>query len=157
MSRPNSISRRRFLGSAAAAFAAPLVIRSSALGAGATTAPSQRINLGFIGVGKQAYGHLCTFASREDCQVVAVCDVQETKRQTAKEAVEQRYAQRKAADSSRQLALYNDFRELLTRARLRQALAESQAWTPIESPCTVPRGLPGTSSRGVRPISRRMS
>ena len=39
----------------------------------------------------------------------------------------------------------------------RQALAESQAWTPIESPWTLPTGLPGWASRAVRPASRRMS
>ena len=41
------------------------------------------------------------------------------------------------------------FRGLATRAMFRQALAESQAWTPIESPWTLPSGLSGwTSSRG---------
>ena len=35
------------------------------------------------------------------------------------------------------------FRGLLTRAMFRQALAESQAWTPIESPWTLPTGLFG--------------
>ena len=33
------------------------------------------------------------------------------------------------------------FRGLATRAMFRQALAESQAWTPIESPWTLPGGL----------------
>jgi len=36
-------------------------------------------------------------------------------------------------------------------------VAESQAWTPMESPCTLPGGLPATSSRGVRPWSRRIN
>ena len=38
------------------------------------------------------------------------------------------------------------FRGLPTRAMFRQALAESQAWTPIESPWTLPTGLLGWTS-----------
>ena len=39
-------------------------------------------------------------------------------------------------------------RALPTRAMLRQALAESQAWTPIESPWTLPTGLPADLACG---------
>ena len=48
-------------------------------------------------------------------------------------------------------------RGLLTRAMFRQALAESQAWTPIESPWTLPTGLLGWALAAVRPASRRTS
>ena len=49
------------------------------------------------------------------------------------------------------------FLELLTWARLRQAQAESQAWTPMLSPWTLPGGLPIDSSLGLRPRSRSTS
>lgn len=59
----SNLSRRRFLQSAAAAsaaVAAPTIIPSSALGlqGGGKDAPSNRITLGFVGIGKQAWGHL---------------------------------------------------------------------------------------------------
>ena len=43
------------------------------------------------------------------------------------------------------------FRGLTTRDMFRQALTASLAWTPIESPWTLPGGLPGDSSRGGAP------
>ncbi len=48
------VTRRRFVTTAAAACAAPLVIRASALGAEGKPAPSNRITVGMIGVGRQA-------------------------------------------------------------------------------------------------------
>ena len=39
----------------------------------------------------------------------------------------------------------------------RQALTVSLAWTPIESPWTLPGGLPGEAQRSGRPASRRTS
>lgn len=114
MSHPQRVSRRRFLAGAGAALAAPLVIRASALGADGATVPSARINLGFIGVGKQSYGHVCIFAGRPDVQIRAICDVQENKRQEASQAVERIYAGRNAP-GAKELGLYNDFRELLAR------------------------------------------
>ena len=39
----------------------------------------------------------------------------------------------------------------------RQALTASLAWTPIESPWTLPGGLPGEAQRSGRPASRRTS
>ncbi|GAH36242.1 unnamed protein product, partial [marine sediment metagenome] len=45
-------SRRRFLKASALAAATPTVLASRVLGAGGT-APSNRITMGFIGIGKQ--------------------------------------------------------------------------------------------------------
>src|SRR5262245_55711629 len=42
-----------------------------------------------------------------------------------------------------------------TRAMLRQALAASEAWTPSESPWTLPAGLPASASSLLRPGSHR--
>src|SRR5258708_15236555 len=83
-----SLTRRRFLrqtGQAAtAAFAAPCIIPASALWRGGATAPSERITMGFIGVGTQGSGHLlggawtyvaAGYAGRKDVQVLPLCDV----------------------------------------------------------------------------------
>jgi hypothetical protein len=70
------LTRRQFVTTAAAACAAPLVIRASALGAEGKPAPSERITVGMIGVGRQAkYYNLKQFLQMPDVQVVAVCDV----------------------------------------------------------------------------------
>jgi len=109
------IMRRRFLAAAATAMAAPLVIPSSVLG-GNGAPPSERIGLGFIGVGRMGDVHVRLFAERSDVQVLALCDVQETRRQAANEVVEQRYWRREGARrGTGGVAVYNDFRDLLAR------------------------------------------
>ena len=59
MSNRTSMTRRGFLGKGVAAagtvWAAPAIVPASALGAEGGKAPSERINVGMIGVGRQAY------------------------------------------------------------------------------------------------------
>ncbi|NUQ64237.1 MAG: Gfo/Idh/MocA family oxidoreductase [Pirellulales bacterium] len=109
MNRYPHLTRRRFLKSVGGvAFAAPFLVASSSRGA-AESSPNERITLGFIGVGKQSYYHLSAMSARPDVQVLAICDVQETKRQAARQLVQERYG------SAYPLGVYNDFRELLAR------------------------------------------
>jgi predicted dehydrogenase len=63
--------------------------------------------VGFIGMGKQSGGLLGNFLSRET-RVLAVCDVDTTRRNEAKQKVDKNY---KNSDC----AAYNDFREIITR------------------------------------------
>jgi hypothetical protein len=68
-------TRRAFLKTAAvlsAAAGAPLIAPSSVFGA---AAPSNRIQVGFIGCGNQSTIDLPAFLGHDDCQVLAVCDV----------------------------------------------------------------------------------
>ncbi len=66
-------SRRTMLGAALSAGVAPLFVPSRVLGA---FAPSNRITVGVIGVGRQTvYVNLKQFLGMEDVQVAAVCDV----------------------------------------------------------------------------------
>ena len=89
------VSRRGFLGrtavTAAGALAAPYVITSNALGAGGATAASDRIVTGVIGYGGRARSDMGAFMSNSDCQVVALCDVQGSKRKAGKIAVDRKY------------------------------------------------------------------
>lgn len=107
--RPKNPSRRSILKLATAAVAAPIIIPSSALGlAAGTTAPSQRITLGFIGVGGHGRTYnMATFLQQEDCQVVAVCDVFASRCQKAVEDVRKKYGPDAAVRT------FGDFRELL--------------------------------------------
>ena len=101
---------------AAAACAAPLVIRASALGAEGKPAPSERITVGMIGVGRQAkYYNLKQFLGMPDVQVVAVCDVDSWRLANAKQQVEEAYAKNKPTGTYKGCDTYRDFRELLAR------------------------------------------
>jgi len=112
-------TRRSFLKqAAAAAVAAPCVIPGAALGADTRPAPSNRIVMGFVGVGGQGAGDMGGFMSFPEVQVAAVCDVDARSRARAKQAVEQRYAQEKASGAFKGCAEYNDFRELCARPDL---------------------------------------
>lgn len=87
-----SLSRRRFLQTSALAVAAPTVISATALGNDAVAAPSERLTVGFIGMGKQQRSHWGYMSNRKDAQILAVCDVDTTRRDHAKAGIEKKYA-----------------------------------------------------------------
>lgn len=104
-------TRRQFLQTSVLA-AAPLVLPRGLWAQG--TSPNQRLNLGMIGMGTMMRGHLSTYLPRDEVQVVAVCDVDTTRREAAKKRVEEAYAA-KTGSSYKGCAAYGDFRELLAR------------------------------------------
>lgn len=130
-SRPAGLSRvtsrRNFLktaGTAAAALAAPMFIPASALGRDGATAPSERINMGFIGLGGQGTGHLLGgawtyvpggYVARKDVQVLAVCDVARNRRENARQRCNAVYAERLNQSNYDGVIAYNDFRDVLAR------------------------------------------
>jgi ornithine cyclodeaminase/alanine dehydrogenase-like protein (mu-crystallin family) len=83
-----TITRCHFVqGAAATALTLPALNTASASAADSkATPPSERITLGFIGVGTQNRGHLGHFLGAGDVQVLAVCDVDANRRNNAKEA-----------------------------------------------------------------------
>jgi predicted dehydrogenase len=93
---------------AAGAVAFPYIIPAKALGLDGHTAPSNRLNMGCIGVGSQGTGNMTGFLGIQEFQVVAVCDVDREHRLNAKGIVNQRNGNEDCAE-------YNDFRELLDR------------------------------------------
>jgi predicted dehydrogenase len=112
MSRKSSISRRQFVKALAAAGAAgPLLLTSRLYSA--DPPPSERINLGFIGVGTMGRGHLGAFLGRKEVQVVAVCDVVAERRDAAKKTVDDHYGKQKGKDDFKGCKAFNDFRDLL--------------------------------------------
>ncbi len=94
---PAMISRRNLLRNTtvatAASIATPTLIPSSALGLSGFTAPSERLTLGMIGMGKMMRGHFGSMLARKEVQILAVCDVDRTKREAAKVKVEEKYAE----------------------------------------------------------------
>lgn len=111
MSSENRCSRRQFLRGAATiagAGAIPYFVPPSAMGSAGAVAPSERIAMGFIGLGIQGSGLMGAFLGQKDVQAVAVCDVRASQRQRAKQTVDQRYG-------NSDCAMYNDFREVCGR------------------------------------------
>ena len=113
MNSSRSFTRRSFLKTALVAGSAPLILRSSLFAA--DTAPSKQITLGFIGIGKQGNGLLGACLPRSDVRVLAVSDVDSTRRDLAKKKVESAYAKGAKDGAYKGCDAYSDFRELLAR------------------------------------------
>jgi len=115
MSDKRKMTRRTLLKGAAAAFAAPYIITSTALGANGRPSASNRITMGMIGVGGQGGGHVRGFAGDNGVQVVAVCDVDRNHRNAHREWVNGYYAARQRSGAYEGCKAYADFRKLLAR------------------------------------------
>jgi predicted dehydrogenase len=114
MTTSHRTSRRSFLATTSTAvIAAPFLLPSRIWAA--ETKPNSRLNLGFIGMGKQAGGLMGGFLGKKETQTVAVCDVDTTRRNHAKKAAEDFYAKQKDGGSYKSCDAYTDFRELLAR------------------------------------------
>lgn len=106
-----SLTRRRFLQTSAVA-AAPLILPGRVWSQ--ATAPSKRLTLGCIGMGKMMKGHVGNFLGRDDVQIVAVCDVDTTRREAAKKRVDEAYS-KKEGETYKACDAYTDFREVIAR------------------------------------------
>jgi len=120
MCKQHAMNRRGFLrrcgGAAGAVLVGAGIAQPSAASESRRAAPSNRIAIGMIGMGRQAYySNLKTFLSMPDTQVVAVCDVDAWRLDNARDAVERHYAQDRQSGSFHGCAVYRDFRELLAR------------------------------------------
>ncbi len=104
------VSRRNFLSqvaktalAAGAGLAFPAIVPARALGAEGKDPANERIGLGFIGVGGMGSGHLRRLLNHPTCEVIAVCDVDEARRNSARQRVGER------------CLAFGDFRKLLER------------------------------------------
>ncbi len=100
---------------AAAGIAMPYIVPASALGLGGAVAPSERIGLGVVGLGIRGKQHLKSFLQLPQCQILAVSDLFDSRREFAKNLVETHYAKSKSGGTYNGCDTYNDFRELLSR------------------------------------------
>jgi len=133
------IDRRKFLKKVSVGFAGavvgfPYVISSSALGKDGSISPSNRITLGFIGVGNWGSYNLEEFLGESDAQIVAVCDVKRNKREAAQKRVDSHYAKKVCA-------AYNDFRELMGRDDIDAVVIATQDhWHVLQALCAARAG-----------------
>ena len=89
-----------------AALALPSIVPSTVFG---KNAPSNRINVGMIGMGRQAiYANTNPFLNSKDCQLIAVCDVDKWRLDNAKKKVDEFY---KNTDCK----AYTDWRQVIAR------------------------------------------
>ncbi|MGC9035653.1 MAG: Gfo/Idh/MocA family protein [Verrucomicrobiia bacterium] len=115
MNRKTEISRREFIRNAAlfgAVIGFPTIIPSSVIG---QNAPSKRINVALIGMGLMMGSHQGFMLSRNDVQVVAVCDVDREKRNRTKASIERAYANRMGQGSYKGCDAYNEYERIMER------------------------------------------
>ena len=144
MSAPQRLTRRQLLErglAAAGAVAAPWLVSARALGRGAAAA-SDRIAMGFIGVGGQGNQHIAGgpwttragFLGRDDVQILAVCDVETARREHTRQRVDDGYAARLGKGVYRGCGAHADFRELLDRPDIDAVLiASPDHWHALHS------------------------
>lgn len=122
--KKGSCTRRTFLKSSASALSLPFLVDASAIGANGKIPVSDRINMGFIGLGGQGSGHLMGgawtyipggYITRDDVQVMAVCDVRKERRDHAWNRCNQVYAEKFNKPDYNGIQSYNDFRDVLAR------------------------------------------
>ncbi len=121
------LTRRRFLAASGLAAAAPVIIPGSALGKNGAVAPSNRIVLGAIGIGPRGRYVLQCMLNEPDVQFVAVCDVQQSRRQQVKAMADKAYG-------NTDCAVYRDMFELLGRDDIDSVLvATGDRWHALAS------------------------
>ena len=121
----SKIDRRVFLKNsgkfAAGAFIVPTIIPACARGRDGHKAPSDRINLAFIGAGNMGMNDLKRFLPDERVQVVAACDVNRQSvyqnerlggRDYMKQVVNEEYS-KKTGKEYKSCEAYADFREVI--------------------------------------------
>ncbi|MEP7277883.1 MAG: Gfo/Idh/MocA family oxidoreductase [Bacteroidota bacterium] len=106
-------SRKKFLTDAAKATIAFTIVPRFVLGGKGYLAPSDRINLGFIGTGKQGRDLLHSFADK--AQVVAGSDVDTKKLALFQSLAAKAYAESTGKNEYKGFKGYADFKELLAR------------------------------------------
>jgi predicted dehydrogenase len=107
------LSRRDFLKAASlasATLAFPRIMRGQS-----GPSPSSRLNLGLIGNGLICGQHFNALMARDDCRIVAVCDVNLAKARKMRDRAEKQYGATAPSGSYRGVDVYQYHEELLAR------------------------------------------
>ncbi|MCX7825337.1 MAG: Gfo/Idh/MocA family oxidoreductase [Verrucomicrobiae bacterium] len=136
-------TRRDFLKGAAWAVAAPHIIPAGALGLDGRPAPSERVVLGYIGLGPRGLWNAREQMNCPQAQLVAVCDVWKNRREQAKAIVDAHY-------KNKDCAAYVDFRELLARPDIDAVgIATTDHW---HVPMTIAAARAGKDAHTEKPL-----
>lgn len=110
--KEEGLSRRKFLGYSALGLTGLTILPSWTMASGERIAPSDRVVLGFIGVGRQGCSDFGSFSGCPGVQVVACCDVEQLKRERFKKRVE---TWQKKQNMAPRCDMYEFYEELLER------------------------------------------
>ncbi|MCF7561532.1 Gfo/Idh/MocA family oxidoreductase [Sabulilitoribacter multivorans] len=126
-------SRRSFIKNTTLVMGGISIIPRHVLGQG-FTAPSDRINLGFIGLGKQGGILANYFISKTDVQIVAGAEVWQTKQKWFKNVVKDYYAQKRGISNYTGVKTYTEYQELISRNDIDAVvIATPDHWHAIQS------------------------
>lgn len=134
--KKSKVTRRSFIKAtslAAGAIAIPSIVPASVLG---KNAPSNRINIGMIGTGRQAMGvNFRQFSRLANCQVVAINDVDSWRMKNAEKIVNSAYGKGNSVKS------YGDYRDLIADKNVDAVMVStSDHW---HAPATIAAALAG--------------
>ena len=114
MESSQKLKRRDFI-KASAVVASFFIVPRHVLGGKGYMPPSDKINLGFIGCGRQSGGLRNRFLGTSQAQIVAASDVYKVKQQHFVDATNKWYAEKAGKDAYTSAVGIEDFRELLSR------------------------------------------
>ena len=107
-------SRRKFLQQTAMAAAAITIIPRHVLGGKGFIAPSDVLNIGFIGTGKLVNAYYDRFAALSEVHIMAACDIYQDKLSKFKQAVDGYYVEKTGKSNYSELKVFSDFNDLLS-------------------------------------------
>ncbi|HSI85983.1 MAG TPA: Gfo/Idh/MocA family oxidoreductase [Candidatus Methylacidiphilales bacterium] len=103
------------LAASAGACAFPSIVNAQTLGLNGKTAPSNRVTLGFIGVGGMGGGTMRAAAGNPAVEILSVCDTDGQRAARALGVVDGAYAKRKESGEYKGCQTTDDFRTVLAR------------------------------------------
>ncbi|MFC2147878.1 Gfo/Idh/MocA family protein [Bacteroidota bacterium] len=128
-----NLSRRKFIRNTAFTLGAISIIPRHVLGKG-FIAPSDKVNLGFIGLGKQSRGLAARFVQNTNAQIIASCDVWTTKNAWFKNHVEKVYAEHRNQSGYNSVNTYLEYKELLDQKEIDAVVvATPDHWHALQS------------------------
>ena len=128
-----SLSRRGFIAKSALVAGAITILPRHVLGRG-FVAPSDKINIGFIGLGKQSKGLAKNLVNNTNAQIVAACDVWSTKNDWFKVHINSLYAENRNQSNYNSITTYLHYKELLERVDIDGVvIATPDHWHAIQA------------------------
>lgn len=128
-----SLTRRKFLKQTALTATAFSIVPRFVLGKGFVP-PSDKVNIGMIGLGKQSRGLASRFLQQTEAQIVAGCDVWTTKMRWFQDHVSSVYAEHREKADFKGVDVYRDYQQLIDRPDIDAVIvATPDHWHAIPS------------------------
>ncbi|MGB5430560.1 Gfo/Idh/MocA family protein, partial [Eudoraea sp.] len=122
-----------FIRNSAFTLGAISIIPRHVLGRG-FVAPNDKVNLGFIGLGKQSRGLAARFVQNTNAQIIASCDVWTTKNAWFKDHVEKVYAEHRNQSGYNSVNTFLEYKELLDQTEIDAVIvATPDHWHALQS------------------------